>query len=59
MVIHVLQLFILVKFSDGWSGERFLRSGLGFFSSITLCGVICGLLSWSLFPLSLYIAMFV
>ena len=56
IVIHVLQLFILVDFFDKWSGERFLHLGLRFSSSITLCGVICGLLLCSLFPLFYYIA---
>ena len=59
IVIHLPQLFILVEFSNGWLGERFLSPELGFSSSITLCGVMCSLLSWSLFPLSFYIAMLV
>ena len=31
IVIHLLQLFILMEFSNRWSGERFLRLGLGVF----------------------------
>ena len=46
IVIYVLQLFILVEFSDGRSRERFLLMVLGFSSSITLCGVMCGVLAF-------------